>query len=563
LSKRRKNRPEKGPSKNIQPGAPPDKIEPWLEKNGKWVLLGGWAFLLMLYLSLASDELGGILGGDNAQYLMLARSLAKMKSYRDWYLAGAPAHTKYPFLFPLLLSAFAFSSRQVFYSHLMIQFFASMIPLLLCGWARMQGETRLKSLLIFFLAGSIPAWYSFLLNLLTEPVFMFFMMLSIFILAYSQKRGFDIYLAIIFALAVWASAMIREVGLVLFGALSIGIVLDPRLRRTRVSGIPLIVVLAGVFIIGYAAWSIRNMTAGEGGLYFKQFLEKNPYLPQEGMMGFGDVIARIKTNFYLHIPHVGGFAFPYWIFKSQTADIWVSLIFLLVIVIGLVSRLRARHFAAELVFICLFGVAMVWYFQEERFSLPVLPLAVFYFAKGIDAIANLFKIRSQKLTVAIAGGLILWQTGFMFWLCAKYHDKQIYPQGTVQVDRYGEWSQPVLDASKYITWWKFGPDFWAGTADMIVMQKVAREILPENAVVACRKPTLFWYFADRKADWYLYGVPPEEEWKEFRKKQISYVFMSSSNRELVDMVQANKDSFELLAAIRRSGFALAKVRYPE
>ena len=249
--------------------------------------------------------------------------------------------------------------------------------------------------------------------------------------------------------------------------------------------------------------------------------------------------------------------------ESLFSDFWVSIIFLAVIIIGLVSRLVAGNFAVELVFISLFGIAMLWYFEEERFSLPVLPLAVFYFVKGIDAVAKLFRSRSQKLTVAIAGGLILWQAGFMFWLCAKYHDKQIYPQGTVQVIGYGEWRQPVLDASKYINWWKIDPDFWIIASDMIVMEKIAREILPQNAVVSCRKPTLFWYFADRKADWYLFGVPPAEEWKEFRKKQISYVFMMFSNKELLYMLHANNDSFEFLAGIQRSRVALAKVRYPE
>ena len=561
MSKRKKN---KSPKKQIAPLiiSPAEKAEAWFGRNGKWVLLLGWGVFIGFYLSLASDELGGVLGGDNARYLMLARSLAEHQSYRDWYLPGAPAHTQYPFLFPLILSVFAGTSREVFYSHLMIQFLASLVPLFLCAWARLEGESRLKSILIFFLAGSFPSWYSFLLNLLTEPVFMFFMFLTIFILSYAMKRGFDIYLAILLSLSVLASAMVREAGLVLFVALFLGIILDSRLRKVRVAKISLATMLAAVFILGWGGWTVRNMLTGEGGFYFKQLLEKNPYQPELGLINFGDLLERIRSNLLLHLPHIGGFAFPAWIFKTQSSLLTVSGFFFAVILLGLVSRIRARNLAVELIFVSMFGLSLVWFFWDDRFSLPVLPLAVFYFIKGVEAASKFLKARTQSATIAIVIALALWQMGFMVWLCVKYHDRQMYPETPVKVEGYGEWVKPVLDISKYSNYWKFSRQFWETTADWIVLQKVGREILPKDALVASRKPTLTWYFADRKATWYRYGVRPEEEWEFFRNKKFSHVLISSSNRELVEMVKAYPDNFKFLAVIQRSGLGIAQVEYP-
>lgn len=517
---------------------------------------------IVFYMSLASDELGGVLGGDNARYLMLARSLAEHQSYCDWYLPGAPAHTQYPFLFPLLLSAFAQSSRQVFYSHLLIQFIASLVPLLLCGWARLSGMSRLKSLLVFFLAGSLPAWYSSLLNLLTEPVFMFFMMLSLLLLAHLKKRGADICWSLLLALSVLASAMVREAGLVLFAALFLGMLLERTFREKRAAGMPLWVILGAVFLAGYAGWSVRNFLAGGGGFYFKQFLQKNPYAPQQGMLNFSDFMARLKVNLWLHLPHIGGFAFPSWLFPYRSPGLWLSVFFFALIALGLVSRMRARNFFAELTFLALFAMAMVWFFQEERFSLPVLPLAVYYFIHGLDSLAGFLRSKSQAITLGIGLLLVLWQMGLMAWLCAKYHDQQMYPEAPVQVEGYGEWKEPVLDASQYSIYWKFPEEFWEGTADWIVLQKVAGRILPEDAMVACRKPTLAWYFMNRKAAWYEYQVSPEEQWKNFRKNRITHIFISSSNRELVEMVRAYPENFKFLAAIPRSGLEIAQVEYP-
>jgi hypothetical protein len=562
LSKQKKAKTQRAQGAII-PSAAPDRVELWLSKHGRWVLLGGWLMFLGLYLSLASDELGGVLGGDNARYLMLSRGLASGKGYTDYFFPGSPAHTQYPFLFPLLLSAFSASKSQVFYSHLLIQLIASLVPLLIAAAVRFSGVSRLKTLLIFFLVGSIPAWFSFLLNILTEPLFMFFMFAALAAIGWCKLKGFDLFWTIVISLCVLFSALVREVGLVVFGAVFLGMVLEPGLRKIRVARMPLWAVLTVVFVLGWGGWTVRNMVVGEGGFYFKQLLQKNPYLPEQGWMNAADAVERVKTNILIHVPNAGAFAFPKWLFTTELPALLVGLLFMSVIAVGLAARVRQKNYLVELLFVLLFGVSIIWYFHESRFSLPVLPLAVFYFIRGLESIEKFFIPRSNSVTVAIAALLVVWQLGLVSWLCAKYHEKQPYPDAAVTVGGFGPWTEPVLDASKYIEYWQFPTMLWNSTADWIVLQQIAAQYLPKDAVIACRKPTLAWYFADRKATWYKFGVSPEEQWKFFREKGITHVLVAPYTPELQDMLKQYPDNFHWIAVIQRSGQGLAKVDYPK
>ena len=95
------------------------------------------------------------------------------------------------------------------------------------------------------------------------------------------------------------------------------------------------------------------------------------------------------------------------------------------------------------------------------------------------------------------------------------------------------------------------------------LQKAAAEILPQDAVIACRKPQLAWYFAQRKATWYKFGAAPAEQWKELEKNKITHILVSGANRELVNMLKAYPDNFKFIAVIQSSGQGLAEVKYPE
>lgn len=561
MSKRKKVKEKKPGPKPAAQTIFLDRAESWLEKNGKWILLAGWLGFLLLYLSLATDELGAVLGGDNARYLMLAKSLASGRGYRDLLFAGEPKHTQYPFLFPLLISPFALTHRPAFYTHIFIQILASLIPLLVAGWARLEGESRLRSLLLFFLAGTIPAYYCFLLNILTEILFMFFMFSALFLLSYSRVKGFDLFKILSFSLLVLATALTREQGLILFGAVFAGIIFDSRLRQVKAGPIPFWAVFLAVFILGYGAWAARNQMVGEGGIYFQQFFAKNPYQLELGTATFGDMVERIKTNSYLHINHLGGFAFPVWLFASKQSALKLNWIFFALIVLGIAFRIRKKNLVAELGFLALFGLAMIWFFKEERFSFAIIPLTGFYFLNGLDGLKKFFKAREPVL-LALLSALILWQIGYTGWLAYKYHQHLIYPREPVAVEGYGEWSEPAIDLAKYYNYWKQPEQYNLAFSDWIIIQKVAGKILPEDAVLISRKAPITWYYSGRKSTWYKMGVSSQKQWEYLKENHATHLLIAG-NPELINLVNQYPDQFRLLAGIKRSRMALVEItEYP-
>ena len=537
------------------------RVDLFLEKSGKWLILAGWMAFLVLYLSLATDELGAVLGGDNARYLMLAKSLAEGKGYRDLLFFEEPSHTQYPFLFPLLISPFALSARQVFYTHIFIQIIGSVIPLLVAGWARLQGESRLRALLIFFLVGSLPAYFSFLLNILTEILFMFFMFSALFLLSYTRVKGFDLFKILIFSILVLASALTREQGLVLFSVFFLAIILDSKFRKVQISGIPFWLIFAGVFVMGYGLWTLRNIMVGEGGFYFKQFLAKNPYLPQLGNADFADFLQRLKTNSYLHIPHLAGFAFPSWLFPNKESALKFSLSFFSLIVLGIAFRLKNKNLIAELSFLALFSLAMLWFFKEERFSFAIIPLAPFYFLKGLDWLKKIIK-GFEPVILALLAGLTIWQFTYTAWLAYKYHQKLIYPREPVFVEGYGEWEDPAIDLAKYYLYWQKPEEYNIPFSDWIILQKVAGKILPPDAVIISRKAPITWFYSGRKSNWYKMGVNSEDQWKYLKQNHATHLLIMD-NPELINLIKQYPDNFQFIAGIKRSSCFLVKIiSYP-
>ena len=81
---------------------PQKKRENFFNKNKLFFIC--LAIYIVLSFLLFDPKLGT--GGDNVVYTILAESLISGKGYKNIYIPDEPAHTQYPFGFPLLLSSF-------------------------------------------------------------------------------------------------------------------------------------------------------------------------------------------------------------------------------------------------------------------------------------------------------------------------------------------------------------------------------------------------------------------------------------------------------------------------
>ena len=534
------------------------RIENWLAKNGKWGLILGWILFLILYLSLAIDELAGILGGDNAHYLMLAKSLALGKGYQDLYLPGEPAHTQYPFLFPLILSPFALSARQTFYSHLLILFLGALVPLLAIAWARLSGRTRIESLVLFLVISTSPVYYKFLPNILSEAPGMFFIYLGLFLIAYFRVKGLDGFKVFYLAIVALCAFYCRTVAVVIAPALLLPLLIEPEFRKKKFLKVPYWVWFAGLFGLGMMPWLI--FTKIHGGLsYLQQLMVKDPYNISLGTITFPDLILRIKENFIFHFPSIGDiFEFGE---KDSQREFLSGIICLALVVIGLIEEFRKKRWEGVSFFVLFILTFLTWSFKERRFLYPLIPLIAIYFLQGLIILTKIFSKKLAQYLYLILIPIFCWQAVQLGSITRRYHTPDPFPQSPIFIDGYGKFSDPIIDFSKYPSLWELDPAIKKFLSDRIVILKIAEKSLPQEAVILSGKPTLTWYYSQRKSVRFIYNGADEENWENIKKYGVNYVLWEPTYSKQMNFLLKNPELLEVVYLSVPTKTALFKISY--
>ncbi|MCD6521979.1 hypothetical protein J7K56_04350 [Candidatus Calescamantes bacterium] len=314
-------------------------------------------------------------GGDNAHYLILARSLAEGKGYRIISHPESPPETTYPPLFPLLLA-----------------------PLVkIWGFNPWPG----KILVICFglssfwvmrkIFPSSPLPFLLLLNplflhysgvILTEIPFTFFTLLTIFFFK-GKKWGMGIFLLLLSLLTRW-------IGITLW--LSITLV---TLLQKEKKNLPLLFLPFSFFIY----WFIRGRIIEPSSGYLSSFLLVNPYDPFSGNINFQGFVKRIVWNGGAYILR----DLPATLFPSFFSSISIEYFqpfFLFKMLLGLVLSLiifrgwwisfREKKDVLTLYFPIYFLPLLIWPWKGSRFLLPLLPLILLFTLKGARKIGKGF-----------------------------------------------------------------------------------------------------------------------------------------------------------------------------
>jgi len=495
-------------------------VELWLSRRGKWIIFIIWLAVLVVFLSLSSDELGGSLGGDNAHYIMLARSLALGKGYRDLFLPGEPPHTKYPFLFPLMLSAFARSSRPVFYSHIWVAIISSLIPLVGLGWARLEGKSRVQSLLLFILLVSLPFLFFVALNILSEALFIFWLVLILFWIAYLRVKGLNPFRLIFLGICLILEYYTRSAGLVIGGAVIVVFILEKEFRQKRFFRLPAWGWLAIIFFLGIIPWQIRG--AVYGAPYFHQFLLKDNYNPDLGYVGLMDLVLRFKNNCQFYLLALGDFFYSRAV--SLSLEKYLGTVSLLISLIGLVGEIWRKKFSSAVIFISYFLFIMLWPFQEIRFISPLYILVGYFFLRGLEIIFQKFSLKIKELIPSLILIIIIsWQIKFMSDKLKYFHTPQYFPQEAVYVWGYHKLEEPVIDFSKYPGYWGMSKSYKRRWAHLIIMMKIAGEKLPQSAIILSRTNRITWYYSQRKSIRMLFTADHKKQWNYIFKNNVKYI----------------------------------------
>ncbi|HTY08792.1 MAG TPA: hypothetical protein VMF29_06470, partial [Candidatus Edwardsbacteria bacterium] len=453
------------------PAEPPPRsiaLAAWLERHWCWVL----AALVLLYAAFAALAFDPkpFVGGDNAVYAALARSLAGGRGLAELWTPQARPHTQYPFGFPLLLSPIALLGLGYPWFKL--------VPLL-CGGAAvllfpalLKGRAPLAIALPALLLALNPVLIDYSHWVLSELPFMACTLLALLLLQRWERGGGAGWFAAAVAAAVFAN-YIRSAGIALFAGIFIYLLVKRRFRWA-------LMFLAACIALTLP-WALRNSHYGTSGGYLDQLLMKDPYQPGLGRMTGGEMLARLWQNLGLYGAHI----VPRLLFPALDgwglggADWLFAVLVSLPALAGLVLRLARSPQALDWYAACYLGMALLWpaAWTDVRFILPLLPFLLLYLLSAYGAALTRLAPRGRAgLLVPLA---LLLAAATVAPSAAGWGDTQ-YMQSSY---RNGD---PLAG---YDPAWRsfFEAARWVG------------QHTPPQAVVVSRKPPLFFLESERKS----------------------------------------------------------------
>ncbi len=345
---------------------------------------------LALFLSII-DHVFFFHGGDNADYISLARSLVEGRGYTDINTFPAAPHVKYPFVFPAMIAlCMAAFGENILALKAMIALCAAVAAGAAGLLWRDRERTYLAPLAAMLMAAA-PALFYYSVDIYSEiPYTMFSLLALVFTERAIKREAAGRAAPALASVFVLLAAFTRSIGLSLGPALVLAALVQPParagLRRRAARALLMVFPLA----IMTALWIVRAhvLVRGAGRGYLAEFLLKDPYSSASATITASDLLARIIGNcgYYLH--ELGIELWPFAAAPPSRGMAAAGAVIGGVLLLGLVRAGRKRVGAPEFYLVLYTGAMLSWSFRERRMLLPLLPLMFYYLLLGLEMIAR-------------------------------------------------------------------------------------------------------------------------------------------------------------------------------
>ena len=432
-------------------------------------------------------------GGDNAGYLSLAHSLATGAGYVEaWDPALAP-HTKYPPLYPALLAGAMGLGAEAWITFKLLSLLLVTVSVMVCfAWVRDRHGVVMAMGVSAVLAFS-PAFLWSTNWILSDPLFLALTLACLW--SFHRSEHVAVPSRWILAGCVFAilSTFTRTAGLPL--VLAVGAALGLARHWRALAGFAVAFVAPNVF------WWLRSRAGGEAQ-YVSEFWMIDPYQPDLGQAGIGDLGARVLENLQGYVlVHIPAGLSP-WSGGALTA---LGLVLMAAALAGWVARIGVRWTVVELFTPLYFGLILLWpaVWSGDRFALPLYPLVLFYAGEAILGGARRVDPRLPVAAGVIALAVLLvpsvqsWGQSVSGAITCRGVVRQVGPFGC-----YAEGFRQFVTASR-----------WIG------------ENAPDGSAVFSRKPRILYTLSGVRSRTYPLSSDPERFFREAREVGVSYVVL--------------------------------------
>ena len=479
----------------------------WSERH--FVSLSVGLAVLHFVLGLLVFEPTLFSGGDNAGYLILGDALRNGEGYRDLYLPDTPLHALYPPLLPTLLAGLGWIGGVGVAKVAMLFLTATTV------WATAHlGRTWVGAgagIAAAALLAVNPTLLEYGHYILSEAPFTLLVVVAIWFSLRPDGKS-----AVCAMLAATAAFATRTAGMTVLMALPLAWLLARQYRRAAWT----MLVAVGTL----AAWAFyQRWAAADQPGYLAVLLLVDPYSPQVGTVSFAGLIERAAENCWAHVSRVlpGILMGPG--NGSGGGGIILGVTMASAALLGWTAAARSRLGAPEVFTVLYFGLIALWpsVWTDQRFLLPLLPVVLLLSLSALWRLplrpAGRWLRSAVPVVVAIFG--IVW--------IANVIPGRVACLASYRTDR---------------------PCDIPASASLYASARWARENTPPEAIIANRKPRLFYWYSRRRGDVYPFSADAATVMEGLDAMGASYVVVDqvsgTTGRYLIPAIRAFPSRFE-------------------
>ncbi|MBD3182339.1 hypothetical protein GF312_08610 [Candidatus Poribacteria bacterium] len=335
---------------------------------------------------------------DSATYIMLGKSLITFNGFK--YM-GIP-HTKYPFMFPLMLAPIIGIFGKNFLLMRIFIVLTALGSIYLTYWLFSRKYNFWFGMgMMLMTAASFPLMFEST-RILSDIPYMFFSLLAlVFIRRYAKEEHWKNKNAYISVILMLVSFFTRYIGMALFAGTMLYMLINSsgnlKLRFKK------IVFIGIIFLIPASAWMIRgavirHINPHPPGLreflsYEKELVVTNPSDPHSDNVRWNNFVSRIKNNEIYYERLIGD------IIHGKSADMKTrSRILSIIFLVGFVYCLiRYRDVFEYYVFFYILTYILWTSLQGHRFLVPMIPFIFYYFVKAVLIIPHVLRLIINKI----------------------------------------------------------------------------------------------------------------------------------------------------------------------
>lgn len=358
------------------------------------------SLIVFLNVLLVDNTLGGW-GGDNAWYVLLAKSIISGMGYREIFTPGLPPHVHFPPVFSLLLSPIVYLWG---YNFLVMHIFVIMLGIFatLAIIALFEDySNRFTATAVALLTGTNSLFLAYQQEILSEIPYLLFSLLSLYFIKNYLKKKTVLNLQLILAsLFISLTYMTRSIGVSVYFAFVFYLIIKLLYTDNKASLLKKGFALAILSIIPYLIWSFRNLKGGGvASDYYMSFYLIDPYAPEKGYAGFSDLLHGIYINLFLYQT----------VLTENIAKLSLSPIPLFITgfaVAGFCYAIYKRKEVTEFYVLFYTVILLCWPYKEtERFIVPIIPFIYMYIILAAKRTVSLLK-EENKLFPNLIGFIL-------------------------------------------------------------------------------------------------------------------------------------------------------------